>query len=258
MKTNQQDENQKQGYPHYHALNKVVTAAVFIIAGLTFLGRNLGLIDPYLFHIIISWQMLLIVIGISFFFKRNFWGGLTTTAIGCYFLLPEICGIDADMVKMFWPVLLIIAGLSILFNRKPNFNHCNWGRYRWGQGRYDFAKEMYNSENGFVASDNTFGSIQQIVLDPVFKGARLRNTFGGIVLDLRRTKLEVPETVIDVDCTFGGIEIYMPANWNLQSQVSAILGGCDDKRYHSGVEIDQEHILVVRGSVTFGGIEFKS
>ena len=103
------------------------------------------------------------------------------------------------------------------------------------------------SEDGFIVSDNTFGSVQQIVLDPVFRGARLRNAFGGTVLDLRRSKLEAPQTFIDIDCTFGGVEIYLPSDWNLLTQIDAFIGGCDDKRYNSSVEIDKEHILIVRG-----------
>jgi predicted membrane protein len=92
----------------------------------------------------------------------------------------------------------------------------------------------------------------------VFRGARLRNAFGGTVLDLRRSKLEAPQTFIDIDCTFGGVEIYLPSDWNLLTQIDAFIGGCDDKRYNSSVEIDKEHILIVRGKVSFGGIEFKS
>lgn len=50
----------------------------------------------------------------------------------------------------------------------------------------------------------------------------------------------------------------MPSDWNLLTQIDAFIGGCDDKRYNSSVEIDKEHILIVRGKVSFGGIEFKS
>ena len=55
------------------------------------------------------------------------------------------------------------------------------------EGR-SIQKRYMVSEDGFIVSDNTFGSVQQIVLDPVFRGARLRNAFGGTVLDLRRSQ----------------------------------------------------------------------
>ena len=247
MRTNQQGDFVRGGYPSHSKLNTIVTAAIFIIVGLLFLGRNFGIIDSYLFHILVSWQMLLIVVGVVNLIKRHFFGGVITIAIGAYFLLPEISGIEGEWAGMFWPVLLILVGIMILL--KPKRHRFN---SHWDMRRPEYAKEIYSSEDGFVVSDNTFGSVQQIVLDPVFKGAQIKNAFGGTVLDLRRSKLEAPRTFIDIDCTFGGVD------WNLQTQIDAFIGGCDDKRYNSSVEIDKEHILVVRGKVSFGGIEFKS
>ena len=253
MRTNQQGDFVRGGYPSHSKLNTLVTAAIFIIVGLLFLGRNFGIIDSYLFHILVSWQMLLIVVGVVNLIKRHFFGGVITIAIGAYFLLPEISGIKGEWAGIFWPVLLILVGIMILF--KPKRHRFN---SHWDKRRPEYAKEIYSSEDGFVVSDNTFGSVQQIVLDPVFKGAQIKNAFGGTVLDLRRSKLEAPRTFIDIDCTFGGVEIYLPSDWNLLTQIDAFIGGCDDKRYNSSVEIDKEHILVVRGKVSFGGIEFKS
>ena len=215
-----------------------LTAAVFIIVGLLFLGRNFGIIDSDLFGILVSWQMLLIVVGVVNLIKRHFFGGVITIAIGAYFLLPEISWVEGEWLDMFWPVLFIFVGIMILF--KPERHHFN---AHWDGRRPEYTKEVYGSEDGFIVSDNTFGSVQQIVLDPVFRGARLRNAFGGTVLDLRRSKLEAPQTFIDIDCTFGGVEIYLPSDWNLLTQIDAFIGGCDDKRYNSSLEIDKEHII---------------
>ena len=194
MRTDQQGNFGRGGYPRHGKLNTIVTATIFIIVGLLFLGRNFGIIDSYLFHILVSWQMLLIVVGVVNLIKRHFFGGVITIAIGAYFLLPEISGIKGEWAGMFWPVLLILVGIMILF--KPKRHRFN---SHWDKRRPEYAKEIYSSEDGFVVSDNTFGSVQQIVLDPVFKGAQIKNAFGGTVLDLRRSKLEAPRTFIDID-----------------------------------------------------------
>lgn len=189
MRTNQQGDFIRGGCPSHSKLNTVVTAAVFIIVGLLFLGRNFGIIDSDLFGILVSWQMLLIVVGVVNLIKRHFFGGVITIAIGAYFLLPEISWVEGEWLDMFWPVLFIFVGIMILF--KPERHHFN---AHWDGRRPEYTKEVYGSEDGFIVSDNTFGSVQQIVLDPVFRGARLRNAFGGTVLDLRRSKLEAPQT----------------------------------------------------------------
>lgn len=107
MRTNQQGDFVRGGCPSHSKLNTVVTAAVFIIVGLLFLGRNFGVIDSDLFDILVSWQMLLIVVGVVNLIKRHFFGGMIMIAIGTYFLLPEISGVENEWIGMFWPVLLI-------------------------------------------------------------------------------------------------------------------------------------------------------
>lgn len=54
MRTNQQGNFIRGGYPSHSRLNTVTTAAVFIIVGLLFLGRNFGIIDSDLFGILVS------------------------------------------------------------------------------------------------------------------------------------------------------------------------------------------------------------
>ena len=98
--------------------------------------------------------------------------------------------------------------------------------------------------------------MEQIILDPVFKGARIKVLFGGTVLDLRRTTLGDPKTYIDVDCRFAGLEIYVPSDWKVVFKCNTFFGGCDDKRWHNG-DINYESILVVRGTLSFGGLEIK-
>ncbi|MFQ9021705.1 MAG: LiaF transmembrane domain-containing protein [Parabacteroides merdae] len=87
MRTNQQGNFIRGGYPSHSRLNTVTTAAVFIIVGLLFLGRNFGIIDSDLFGILVSWQMLLIVVGVVNLIKRHFFGGVITIAIGAYFTI---------------------------------------------------------------------------------------------------------------------------------------------------------------------------
>lgn len=249
---NEQGAYPQHGFPGHGRGRTILIAALFIIVGLMFLGKNLGIVDPYIFNIVISWQMLLIVLGVFNLFARHYVGAFVLMAIGAYFLVPQITGLEGEWLKTYWPVLLIIVGVGLLFKRKRCRPH------RWDRKRAECGKKETHSEDGFVVSENIFGSVQQIVLDPVFKGARIKCTFGGTVLDLRRTSLDLPETIVDVECTFGGVEVYMPAHWYLQTEIQAVLGGTDDKRFGLSTALDQEHVLIVRGNVAFGGIVFKS
>ncbi len=232
-------------------LNVVVIAAIFITAGFLFLGRNLGFVEPYLLRIFISWQMLLIVLGLVSLSKRQSTGGLILIGVGAFFLIPRIIGAGHIWLSTYWPLVFVLVGVLLLvklFN--PDKHHYRRDRFK--------QSASYTTEKGFVNSTNTFGSVKQIVLDPVFKGAKITNTFGGTILDLRHTVLEAEETFIDIECTFGGIEIFVPTSWNVEINVQHIAGGSDDKRYRVRENVDFDHKLIIRGNITFGGIEIKN
>jgi len=233
--------------PSWHRkLNTFVTALVFIIAGVFLLGRNQGWVDPSLFNVVVSWQMLLIVIGITLLIKKNVIGGIILIAVGSYFLIPSVYGIGS-----YWPLILVAIGIFILFQARKNKNVI-----KKESNSLDRVETVEN-ESGFVVSDVTFGSARHIVLDSPFKGASLDATFGGIILDLRHTHLEMKTTYIDVDVTFSGIDIFVSSSWNLIIETETTLGGVNDKRLLSQ-DIDKDHQLVIRGDITLGGININN
>jgi len=228
----------------HRRLNTVATALAFILVGIFFLFRNFGWITQEVFSVVVSWQMLLIYIGVVSLLKKNIIGGLISITVGSYFLLPSAYGLHE-----YWPVLLIVIGVSLLF--KLNKKNGGWGH------KNKSLMESTATENGYVTSDVSFGGAKHIVLDPVFRGGSLDASFGSITLDLRRTTLEASETYIQLDCSFAGIELFIPSHWNVILKTDNSFGAVDDKRFHSH-EIDYDHKLIIQGSVSFGGVEIKS
>lgn len=231
---------------------KYLVAQLFILVGVLMFARNMDWIDGHLYRTLVSWQMLLIVIGLYSISRRNVLGGLVLLAVGGCLLLPRLnlSWLPVSTGALMWPLVLVMIGLFFLTRPRRG------GIWR-NKTRDSFACNECNTADGFVNSENLFGGVKQVVLDEVFKGASIRNNFGGTVLDLRRTGIAEGETYIDLECTFGGVEIYVPSDWKVSLQASAILGGCEDKRL-PGININQSRILVVRGNVMFGGVEIKS
>jgi predicted membrane protein len=241
-------------HPQRYKSGKYVTALTLVAAGVIMLGHNMGYVSDFVFHTLISWRMLLVVIGVFFLLKRNLIPGLVFLAIGAYFMLPHILGIDGALTRNYWPVFLILFGLLVLFHRHT-------GRGWHGRRKPDFhhpqAVLSGGVKDGFVTAEVRFGSSKHIVLDPVFRGADIDVSFGTAILDLRSTTLEAPETYVDVDCSFGGVEIYIPSHWNVVMLADNTFSGCEDKR-HLSREIAFEHKLVIRGDITFSGLQIKS
>jgi predicted membrane protein len=66
--------------------------------------------------------------------------------------------------------------------------------------------------------------------------------------------------VLIVRAVFGGIEVIVPANWEVKSEVETIFGSTQDERsmrMHDS-NGDNKKMLILRGSCVFGGVEIKS
>jgi len=240
-----------------------------MLIGVLFLGFNFGLIPMSLKDVIISWQMLLIFIGVVNILRRHLISGVIWIFVGGFFIIPKIIpGMDGQFVHIYWPLLLIGAGIVILLQRiiYPHWGFESWGRdwqhhhhhyhnHHRHQSPFD-QKTWTTNPNGF-SKNSVFGSGDHIVLDPEFKGGDLNAVFGGITLDLRRTTIPVGETQLEVNAVFGGITIFLPSDWYVESHLDAVFGGFQDNRLPKE-PIDTTRKLIITGSCVFGGGELRN
>lgn len=238
---------------------------ILMLIGVVFLGFNFGLIPMEWKSVIISWQMLLIFIGVVNLFKRRMISGVVLIFVGGFFIIPKIIpSIDGNFVHVYWPLLLIGAGIVILLQRVlgPTYFSENWNN-EWNQHHHRHHYRSFGSNqskwenpNGF-SKNSVFGSGDHIVLDPEFKGGELNAVFGGLTLDLRRTNLPVGETHLDINAVFGGITVFVPADWLVETHLDSVFGGFQDNRMPKE-PIDTTKKLIITGSCVFGGGELRN
>jgi len=250
---------------------------VLMVIGVIFLGLNSGFISEKMRYILISWQMLLIFLGVVNLFKRQWISGIILIVIGKFFLVPKIIeayptvfpGLDVHFVHFYWPLLFILAGILIILQR---LIYPKWGiEYRerkWQRRNHHYYSHRYNKQfdrskwegsysTGGFSKNSVFASGDHIVLDPEFKGGELNAVFGGITLDLRRTSLPVGETILDVNAVFGGITIFVPSDWFIETHLDAVFGGFQDNRLPKE-PVDMTRKLIITGSCVFGGGELRN
>ena len=210
--------------------------------------------------------MLLILIGVINILRRHLIPGVVLVLIGGFFMIPRVVpGLDGQFVHIYWPLLLIGAGIVILLQRvvNPGWGFDSWERnwrnheHRHHSHRYDHSKWTNNYTNTGFSKNSVFGSGDHIVLDPEFKGGDLNAVFGGITLDLRRTNLPVGETILEVNAVFGGITIYVPVDWFVETHLDAVFGGFQDNRLKKE-PLDTTRKLLITGSCVFGGGELRN
>jgi hypothetical protein len=93
-----------------------------------------------------------------------------------------------------------------------------------------------------------------------FAGAEATAIMGGVELDLRYSAMDGDEVIIDTFALWGGIEIWVPAHWEIVSQGLPLMGAFEDKTHvttHGGAHGRQPR-LVVRGVAIMGGVEIKN
>lgn len=218
--------------------------------GLVFLLDRMNLIPNYWRDIIISWQMLLIFIGAINIFKSHARvPGLILIFVGSAFLVPEVIDISFQARQLIWPVVLIAVGLLIVFKAK----NIKPPKVFSGDG------ETINSQEK-IEEVAIFGGGKRVITSQNLRGGNASAIFGGLEIDLTEADLSDETAVLEIAAIFGGVVIIVKPEWDVQVQVSSILGGFDDKRkvYKRGEGTPSNKRLIIKGAAIFGGGEVKS
>lgn len=226
-------------------------------AGVLFLLRQFGIIH-FSFQI---WPLFLIAGGLMSGIKNGFRrpGAYIMIAIGAAYLVPEFTVFGQSSSNLVWPLALIGFGLFIAFRPKKNcvpFSVKDPGfAKKWGS---DPDTENVSTA-GFVNIEAIFGGRKEIITSKQFRGANATAICGGAEINLMQADSEVQPMIIDVRAIFGGIEVIVPSHWEVVNEVDVLFGGIEDKRVlRTSSESAAVKTLLLRGTVTFAGMEIKS
>jgi predicted membrane protein len=237
-----------------YRMKKFIFGLLVISAGALLIAFNQGYIPDEYRHIFFSWQMFLIAIGVINLGSSDSWiPGIVLIGVGGFFLLPELSPVYHDFAVTFWPVLLIVLGILIIFKKRRFRDHHRWHR-RW---EHHSNQDDFKFENGFIDESNVFSGNKRIISPGEFKGGRISNLFGGSEIDLTQTTLAEGDNYLEIDCVFGGISLIVPGDWDIHIRVKTTMGGFVDKRRNVRTT-DTTRKLIIRGKTTFGGGEIKN
>ena len=222
--------------------SRAILGLILIAVGAILITVNLGLIPHAISDWIVSWKMLLIVIGLVLLAtKTNKGPGIVLILIGGFFIAIDYFDNIYYMHKLFWPSLIIFVGIMFLFRGKKG--HV--------VGHSDVI-----TDNDFIDDISIFGGGNKIITAKNFKGGKITSVFGGSTIDFSQANLANGVSEIDVVSLFGGSKLIVPRDWDIHLEVTAIFGGFADKR------IVDPHIihnpskkLIIKGVAIFGGGE---
>ncbi len=240
------DERHQLRNEHHHLTNnRAIIGVVLVLVGLFLVMRNTGIFPDFIDHVIFSWPMLLVAIGLVMTLGASEkTSGVIVMAVGGFFLIPMIFRETFHAYNMFWPSIFIIIGVIFISSKRRGWNSV--------------------ASAGIVGDDyidyvNVFSGGERQIVSENFKGGKISAVFGGMELDLTKAKLAPGRNELEIACVFGGATFIVPDDWNISIEVTPVLGGFSDSRkLIPGRIIDTTRQLVIKGAVVFGGGEIKS
>jgi predicted membrane protein len=219
------------------------------------------------------------------------WGGIIC-AIGLALLLDHLGYASFDRVWRYWPMLMVVAGLVnltqsgsrglalILISAGILLQLGTLGilRFSWSElwplliilagGKMIWsslqARKLRsgpaNSDSATMNATAVFGGIERSVSSNDFRGGSVSAFFGGVELDFVGADIQGDEAVLEVNATFGGVEIRVPTTWTVENRGQAVFGGYSEntRTVDAGDPGARRKVLVITGTLLFGGLEIKN
>ena len=221
--------------------------------------------------------------------------GLAIILIGILAILANL-GLGENInLWDYWPVILIVIGLSLLLQPSPyrnsfpglvfliigllfllgNFDIINFGfnllwpiiiiligigilRHGMGvSGRAALDSDVINIVAILGGGEHNYSSTS-------LRGGKVFAFMGGAKLNLRQTEIAGDSMVIDALAIMGGVEIIVPDSWQVTVHGIPLLGGMDNKTAtasnvgeKTSPDIPRKQ-LIVKGMAIMGGVEVKN
>jgi len=218
---------------------RMILGVGIVLLGVALLLERLELFDAE--RLTRFWPVILIAVGLKVLMeaaRTGRWvGGAVITLLGLIFLGRELDLIGFGVGEL-WPLFIILAGLGILAR----------GFRRGGDDRA--SRDERISQFGILCG------LSPKISSPEFKGGEINAFMGGVEVDLREAGVGEEGAVIVVFAMMGGIEIVVPRDWTVNTNVTPFMGAVEDKTDRS--ESDPAKRLTIKGFVMMGGIEVRN
>ena len=257
---------------------RLIVGILIILLGGALLADNLGWFEAR--HVLRSlWPLALVAVGVAMIRhpqhrRGRAWGWVLVT-VGFWIFADKLGWIHVSLGQLLLPGILLFVGGALVFrsvsgppsgarSEGTTTNTSNTSSNGAGSTTsstnsntaHNFGSATSSDQAEFVRS---FAMLSGHELRPVsrpFRGADLNAIMGGIKLDLTSARMEGDSAVIEIFAFWGGVEIYVPPDWTVTSEVTTLLAGFIDKRRPTSV-VPSKH-LVIKGMIVMAGVEIKN
>jgi predicted membrane protein len=222
-------------------MKKVFWGLFFIVAAVFVIINQLGYYtDVNLFTLLCT--ILIIPILLKSLYKINFTGIFFSIAFLCILYREPLNLESITPIPVLLAALFFSIGFSIMFDKHRLFRRYNC----------NFDQVINEADLDSVDLNVNFGSSIKYVNSEDFKSANLRCSFGAMEVYFDNAKIIGDSAIINLDVSFGGVELYIPKEWKIIENVDVTLGGIEQKRTKKQ---DYEKTVTLTGRVNLAGVE---
>ncbi|MCF6271406.1 MAG: cell wall-active antibiotics response protein [Melioribacteraceae bacterium] len=229
--------------------SKMLVGILLIIIGLFAVSGNFFFLPFHFTHYIFSMPGLMMIIGLFILINHNdSLLGVIFVGIGGFWFLSRYSDFPVNhLLSEYWPILIILFGIYIIFKKDGStFNR-----------RDNLESDDYDID--YIDEVTILGGGRKNINSQKFKGGKITAILGSVDIDLHESNLAEGNNSLEITAIFGGIDIVVPKDWQVVVTVTSIFGGFDDKRILNANQVyESNKVLIIRGTVIFGGGELKT
>ena len=152
--------------------------------------------------------------------------------------------------------LLASVGLAIMIPGKKWKNH-KFKCYSKYNNQQQMFTENTNKDNNQSIKVN-FGAKSRSLRADNLETVELYCNFGAMEIFFDQAVISPKGATININCSFGAIQLLIPKHWKVIDQINCSLGGVEIDKYFAASPAENAPQLTIVGSVSLGGIEIKS
>jgi predicted membrane protein len=172
-----------------------------------------------------------------------------------YFIFREPLGLPVIQTwKLIAAAALAFIGLNMLIpHGRRSCNQCNNSGGSGDQQQNKIPADGNKDNNPYVGVN--FGAVSRSLNADSLETLRLSCNFGAMEIYLNQVQLSPNGAEVDISCSFGGIQLFVPQHWQVIDRMHCTLGGVNIRSFTAPA--DNAPRLTLNGSVSLGGVEVK-
>ena len=193
----------------------------------------------------VFWSSALFVFGIFGIYPKFSVFRMGCAAAGAYLL----AGCFVELPGLGWPVILIILGILLLIRALQTQKAETFRFHPWPNVKVKGKTNAFHADGEHFECRTSFGEKENVVNLPKLSTGYAEVQFGSMTVDLRGCGEIADGARITMDCSFGELNLLVPASCRVENNVST---GFGDFKISGQPNQDADRILYVEGDVSFG------